>query len=1138
MTQPSSSSSPSSNNISSTPSTPTQDSQPKKLIIYSRQQLLALHDSPLCLPPSQLRPLSEWFGECDFTVTTKPQTTQAGQAGTNESTQPPGQRTNNFSQFENNSSNAHPTSSSPNQTSTLPVLGRGQPPARNPFANFGKFGTEETSTNSFSIHLNGHSATSIHTNGQHKVPRRLMDRDLAPHVVNDVEASIHQSTGRRANDDRQKARQIDQEQHQQTETKLPNRRNVERFAPDRELDEDRSRSSNRERDQNDKDRDNQRNNRSSGNQRDTFAHHSNGDDSLQWRRGATGNNPNSHSTTNKRLVGDHPSHKDTREVRDKDSSGRERDYTSNGREKAREKALANQNLPANPQTRTHNYQNRPREREKENSSSSNRHLSHDSNLVQVPHGNTSNNKGNSPLSPLAALPYTSRIPVKDGAWDSGDGKWEISKQNSEQSYQGTLEYNTASETDAIQAWKAEMKAMEARKQQAVVSSSNAVDKSARADHDVAKRSSSTDKHSSLAIDATDSVTIAEDPLDGALTTCASLKVGESYESPKKQFSFLSTLTEPEASISAGGALTNSTLDEVFTTRASRFAKFFDNNQKDDAQAGLNYKLETATLSEAESGDRASASADPENMARVLSMLQMSSQQTVEPNLETMPSRNVISTATQFLNSNPTSHSHNNQLDLLNFLQQQRHNSSPKSGAFSQNLSLFNEAELNDRSRTAAGVSSRASVTSNPPASATVFHGSTRRLSQQSSPVHQLRGLDDIGGGFPGEVQFKPVNQSNPNMPNSSMSTFNRLLGGHTPGPQSSGAPHNNQHPSMLISNNSSQQSKGFIEEGVGARANNNFDPQIFQLQSMLNSVSSIQPQQTASHDRLQDNQKLAFLARQLQQQRLSPNNMANSAHLANSGNLAQSFSHLSTQNLASSAGHPTQLPGSANRSRGLVQIPPGNGPHSGLGNLFLGAHHHPPSPHHPGVITPALNFAAQSGLAGIGGIRPGGGGSFGHNAPQGAFAGLQPHQLGQHHHQQQLQQLQQQQQQLQQIRQAVSPLASGFGNPANHQAGISLPFLGPGNHQHPPPHHHGVVGVGVGTAAGGGNNFNAFGGLVNPMANNSGAPGPSPVPFSSGTLPNVRGQVQLQSLQNGSSVHHQLDLMSLLNAGSQRRIGM
>ncbi|KAI8448514.1 hypothetical protein BY996DRAFT_6580623 [Phakopsora pachyrhizi] len=179
-------------------------------------------------------------------------------------------------------------------------------------------------------------------------------------------------------------------------------------------------------------------------------------------------------------------------------------------------------------------------------------------------------------------------------------QWEISKQNSEQIYQGTLQYNTASKTDAIQAWKAEMKAMEARKQQAAVSSSNAVDKSAKADLDIAKRSSSTNKHSSLAIEATDSVTIAEGPLDRALTTCASLKVGELYESPKKQFSFLGALTKPKASISAGGALTNTTLDKVFkSTRASRFAKFFDNNQKDDAPASLNYKIETATLSEAE-----------------------------------------------------------------------------------------------------------------------------------------------------------------------------------------------------------------------------------------------------------------------------------------------------------------------------------------------------------------------------------------------------------------------------------------------------------------------------------------------------------------------------------------------------------
>ncbi|KAI8443296.1 hypothetical protein BY996DRAFT_6517613 [Phakopsora pachyrhizi] len=141
----------------------------------------------------------------------------------------------------------------------------------------------------------------------------------------------------------------------------------------------------------------------------------------------------------------------------------------------------------------------------------------------------------------------------------------------------------------------------------------------------------------------------------------------------------------------------------------------------------------------------------------------------------MPSRNVILTATQFLNSNPTSHFHNNQLNLLNFLQQQQHNSSPKSGAFSQNLSLFNEAELNDPSQMAAGVSSRASLTSNPPASATVFHGNTRRPLQQSSPAHQLHGLDDIGGGFPGEVQFKPVNQPNLNMLNSSIPINSSIL---------------------------------------------------------------------------------------------------------------------------------------------------------------------------------------------------------------------------------------------------------------------------------------------------------------------------------------------------------------------------
>lgn len=52
----------SSNSVPSTPSTPVPSSESRPHFLYSRGQLLALHNSPLCVRPPALKPLSEWFG--------------------------------------------------------------------------------------------------------------------------------------------------------------------------------------------------------------------------------------------------------------------------------------------------------------------------------------------------------------------------------------------------------------------------------------------------------------------------------------------------------------------------------------------------------------------------------------------------------------------------------------------------------------------------------------------------------------------------------------------------------------------------------------------------------------------------------------------------------------------------------------------------------------------------------------------------------------------------------------------------------------------------------------------------------------------------------------------------------------------
>lgn len=253
--------------------------------------------------------------------------------------------------------------------------------------------------------------------------------------------------------------------------------------------------------------------------------------------------------------------------------------------------------------------------------------------------------------------------VKDGQWDSGEGKWEMSRQSNtyNPSTSGT---GPTSETDAIQTWKAEMKAMDAKKKQAAAaaaaaaanptqstlanSSASAVISSPNAITQYLASTSHTSDSLSAQVGETSKDNIPVSIRDDSQPT----------SSPTKSPHFASLL--PPSSLNAGSNVSGPNDDTTVLPRASRFAKFFDSSsapQKEeydrasvfgkpppsapsyldtsspvaisrsplDHQSNQSFNASGHLSEDSGKSLQRSASADPENMARVLSMLQMSSQ---------------------------------------------------------------------------------------------------------------------------------------------------------------------------------------------------------------------------------------------------------------------------------------------------------------------------------------------------------------------------------------------------------------------------------------------------------------------------------------------------------------------------------
>jgi hypothetical protein len=96
---------------------------------------------------------------------------------------------------------------------------------------------------------------------------------------------------------------------------------------------------------------------------------------------------------------------------------------------------------------------------------------------------------------------------------------------------------------------------------------------------------------------------------------------QSNSSKQFDFAVIGTSSSPNenAGASSHPAIEN---DLAVLPRASRFAKFFDHHKDGGQQTGFASKNDSEKGSPPKSAG--SPSADPENMARVLSMLQMSS----------------------------------------------------------------------------------------------------------------------------------------------------------------------------------------------------------------------------------------------------------------------------------------------------------------------------------------------------------------------------------------------------------------------------------------------------------------------------------------------------------------------------------
>ncbi|KAA1119502.1 hypothetical protein PGT21_027544 [Puccinia graminis f. sp. tritici] len=856
MAQNPSSASPSSNSASSTPSTPVAaSSEPKQPIFYSRAQLLALHNSPLCVRPPALKPLSEWFGDCDF-ASARSQPNHA----TPNANQPPNQR----------SSPENKSQALSQSVASLPVLGRSQPPARNPFANFGKFGTEESSpSNSFSsLHLNGSSSP---LNNSFKGARRLMDRDGAPHIArtdnlnvdgnrrkpneNSVGTGKERSGNQRIPDDQGSS----DGKLNNNNTNNSNRRTLDRYVPDRDRDDARLRNRERERER-DLERDKTR--RSSLNPRDGPT----GDEQMNWRRpppGTTGGPPANNSST-KRSTSYHQTTNVARANKDTPDT---RDHSV--REKEREKTINNKYAQTSNASNRNNNQQRAREKEKENTASHS-----PSNQIHSSASHATASRDTPPISPNVPLTSHTTRRVKDGAWDSGEGKWEISKPSN--GLRNDSGYGT-SETDAIQTWKAEMKALEAQKKLAAAASLSAAE---------SRDDSSTPLPSPVKVEERVANRSTPDPhVEVPPKPDRDL---QSNSSKQFDFAVIGTSSSPNENVGTNShpAIEN---DLAVLPRASRFAKFFDHHKDGGQQTGSAYKNDSEKGSPPKSAG--SPSADPENMARVLSMLQMSSKPS-EPASDSTQDPQSHSSSFQLLNKLLPSNgqpTHYNR-DPMGFAQLHGASSTSPTTIHAPGVRSHHEAELGDRIQTADDHTLNHLSHHTLPASSTPFSTFAGDSPQRSSPAHQMGGLDDLSSHSSAD-HFSHLSAS--------QSGASHAFGSQNGNPGSS--PHGSQsigsavnQPFSLFATNHPPHVKSPIDASFGGVRNQAVhDPQMFQLRHMLHSVNSNNlgniPAQQLAHDRSTDNQKLAFLSRQLHQQRMPSNFIINPTSSANHSNAFMSL---------------------------------------------------------------------------------------------------------------------------------------------------------------------------------------------------------------------------------------------------------
>lgn len=446
---------------------------------------------------------------------------------------------------------------------------------------------------------------------------------------------------------------------------------------------------------------------------------------------------------------------------------------------------------------------------------------------------------------------------------------------------------------------------------------------------------------------------------------------------------------------------------------------------------------------------------------------------------------------------------------------------------------------------------------------------SQRPSQQPSPVNQMRALEDLLSQIPSEQHAHLSAQSTQS--NFGQPVYNPTSPMNLPGQASMNALV--QQMNLLNAGHSSQAAKNHMESTMRPKLGS--DQHLFQ--HMLNSVTSGNSPSVISQppERNHDSQKLAFLARQLQQQRMSPNHTmshpgsANSTsshtlggHTAHGGpaiasgpmplqqsatanrattgpmdlrsinsNFNSQLANLSQSNYSPnipphgidhqrrvSGGHVLQQlaqPHEVNslfNHNGSMGPPLTSMPLHGQANMasqngmFIGNTHHA----HPGVLSPGVNFPSNSLLSGIGNRT--GQASYGHVQPQ-------PAPLASHHamaHPQQQLQLQQQQMQQQMQRQPPQMMPNaGFPNAS------SYPFLSSALSPN--------FGTPIGQNFGSGSLSNLSGpGLLG----NNGPPPAAPPTIGGSFGPS-------NSIPHpGSSAGGQMDLMALLNAGNNRRIGM